>query len=628
MLDLDRVTVWRNIIKPEGLYGAQIFRWDRSDGGTTPVKTQFMNIKVSEWMPRWEKILSAGESIIGLARLLPEAAMLQSFGCVSLFVFPIFKDSTFWGYVMFDDRKRERVFTDDEAVILRSTSLMIYNVVIRHEESLQIKQMMNEIKHQTNLLHTVNQVSAILLESHNESFERDMLHSMKIIANVVQADRMYIWKNFIRDEKLYCSQIYEWSEGVDSQKDNKLAVETMYSEIVPDWEDRLSKGDCINGIVRKMSDYEKAALSPQGILSILVVPIFIKNQFWGFVGFDDCHNERIFSDKEEIILISASQIIATALIRNNMERETAEKNELVSIIVDTSPVGLAMFGENARIFNCNNAMVNMFGVSKQCYIERFLEFSPEYQPDGKKSSEKVKEMMKYTFEKKRMKTYEWVHKKLDGELIPCEVTLTHAIHNGKQIGLVYVYDLRNVRNLENNIKLLEKEVDKIYYDPLTSIYNRRYFDENLKRIIKLLSRSKGIISLLMVDIDFFKNYNDTYGHGEGDKCLKVIAETLKNSITRSEDFVARYGGEEFVIVLPNTDENGARLLAEKILKNIRNCNIPHSASNVAGCVTISIGVATGIAEYISNVEDLVKSADEMLYESKRTGRNRYSCFTQ
>jgi diguanylate cyclase (GGDEF)-like protein len=232
--------------------------------------------------------------------------------------------------------------------------------------------------------------------------------------------------------------------------------------------------------------------------------------------------------------------------------------------------------------------------------------------------------MKYTFDKKIMMTYEWVHKKLNGELIPCEVAITHAIYNGKQIGLVYVYDLRSIRNLENNIKQLEKEVDKIYYDPLTGIYNRRYFDENLKRIVKFLSRSKGIISLLMVDIDFFKDYNDTYGHGAGDRCLKIIVETLKNTITRSDDFVARYGGEEFIVVLPNTDEKGARLLAENMLKNIRNCNIPHSASYVAERVTISIGVATGMVEYVSNGEDLVKIADEMLYKSKRNGRDRYS----
>jgi len=487
-----------------------------------------------------------------------------------------------------------------------------------------IKQAQTKLEHQANLLRTVNQVSTILLESHTGSFQNDLLYSMEIIAKMVRADRMYIWKNFVRNDKLYCSQIYEWSGGADSQKDYELAVETLYSDIVPDWEDRLSKGENISGIVREMSDYEKAALSPQGILSVLIVPIFIKNQFWGFVGFDDCHNERIFSDEEEMILLSASQIIATALSRNDMELETAEKNELARIIFDSSPMGLVMFDSKARLFNCNNAIVNMFEVPKQYFLDHFSEFSPEYQPDGRKSTEKATEIVKYTFGEKAEIKYEWLHSKLDGELVPCEITLTKATYNNEQIVLVYLYDLRNVRNLENNIKQLEKEVDKIYYDPLTGIHNRRYLDENLLRIIKLLSRSKGVISLLMIDIDFFKNYNDTYGHGDGDECLKTIAETLKNTIARSDDFVARYGGEEFMVVLPNTDEKGARLLSESMLRNVRNCNIPHSNSNVAEHVTISIGVATGMAEHISNVENLVKNADKMLYKSKREGRNRYN----
>jgi diguanylate cyclase (GGDEF)-like protein len=171
---------------------------------------------------------------------------------------------------------------------------------------------------------------------------------------------------------------------------------------------------------------------------------------------------------------------------------------------------------------------------------------------------------------------------------------------------------------------ITKMLDNVNYDALTGIFSRRYFDENLIRLMKILSRSSSTLSLMMIDIDFFKNYNDTYGHNEGDKCLKAVAKALTDGITRSDDFVARYGGEEFVVVLPNTEEIGARLIANKLLENVRNRNIPHTNSAAADHVTVSIGVTTGNVGSMQIGEEYVKRADEMLYKSKNNGRNRYN----
>ena len=168
-----------------------------------------------------------------------------------------------------------------------------------------------------------------------------------------------------------------------------------------------------------------------------------------------------------------------------------------------------------------------------------------------------------------------------------------------------------------------KIIDTYKYDALTGIYNRRYFDEKLPRLMKTLSRSNSLLSMMMVDIDFFKNYNDTYGHSEGDRCLKAVAKALTEGITRTDDFVARYGGEEFVIVLPNTDENGACFVAKKLLENVINLNIPHENSAAASCVTVSIGVTTGRVDHAQTGEEYINRADAMLYESKSEGRNRY-----
>jgi diguanylate cyclase (GGDEF)-like protein len=133
-----------------------------------------------------------------------------------------------------------------------------------------------------------------------------------------------------------------------------------------------------------------------------------------------------------------------------------------------------------------------------------------------------------------------------------------------------------------------------------------------------------MFSIIMIDVDFFKYYNDTYGHGEGDKCLKIVAQTISNCISRESDFVARYGGEEFVVVLPYTDNDGARQVAERLIESIHTCNIPHEKSEAAKCVTISMGIAVGSVNSTQSFEDYIKLADEMLYVSKKNGRNRYT----
>ncbi len=166
----------------------------------------------------------------------------------------------------------------------------------------------SQIEHLNRLLKTVNRISVILLQSDAESFERNLLSSMGVMAEAVQADRVYIWENFINDGELYCYQIYEWSEGAEPQQGKPLLQGVSYRDVLPSWEKAFLQKQCINGIVKFLPKTEYALLNEQGILSLIVVPIFLKEQFWGFVGFDDCHSERVFSADEESILRSASEL--------------------------------------------------------------------------------------------------------------------------------------------------------------------------------------------------------------------------------------------------------------------------------------------------------------------------------
>ena len=182
---------------------------------------------------------------------------------------------------------------------------------------------------------------------------------------------------------------------------------------------------------------------------------------------------------------------------------------------------------------------------------------------------------------------------------------------------------------KDEIGLLSNTVQEYYaagyYDGLTGIHNRRYFEMTLQQIMNTLSRTQSTLSVLMMDVDHFKKYNDTYGHAEGDECLKAIAKALGKTMQRKGDFAARYGGEEFVVVLPETDETGAKKVAEKILAAVRDLKIPHEKNDSGnGIATISIGITTGNSSVSQDSSAYLKRADEALYESKETGRNKYT----
>jgi diguanylate cyclase (GGDEF)-like protein len=159
-------------------------------------------------------------------------------------------------------------------------------------------------------------------------------------------------------------------------------------------------------------------------------------------------------------------------------------------------------------------------------------------------------------------------------------------------------------------------------DGLTGIANRRRFDECLDYEWKRSRRTQTPISLLMLDIDFFKSFNDHYGHLAGDDCLKRVAGTLSKAARRPADLPARYGGEEFAILLPETDAAGAILVAESFQEMMKSQNIPHEYSTTAHRVTLSIGVATIIPGDSQICSQIIKSADESLYAAKQNGRNR------
>lgn len=181
--------------------------------------------------------------------------------------------------------------------------------------------------------------------------------------------------------------------------------------------------------------------------------------------------------------------------------------------------------------------------------------------------------------------------------------------------------IKNYLDLKIKNDMLEK---LSMYDGLTNIRNRRFFDETFEKTFSEIKRDKKSLAVLMIDIDFFKPYNDNYGHGQGDETLRKVAKALEKTIKRASDFVARYGGEEFVILLKDINKDGVEAVANNLLNAVRELKITHEFSKIENYVTVSIGVSYyNSSSDITKLELLLK-ADETLYNVKNSGRNNFA----
>ena len=160
-------------------------------------------------------------------------------------------------------------------------------------------------------------------------------------------------------------------------------------------------------------------------------------------------------------------------------------------------------------------------------------------------------------------------------------------------------------------------------DGLTQVANRRRFDQYIDQEWRRLAREQQPLSLILCDVDYFKLYNDNYGHQAGDTCLKGVAQAINSALKRPADLLARYGGEEFVLVLPNTKLSGATQLADLVTEEVRRLQIPHARSDVSEYVTLSMGISSEIPHPDMLPNTLIEKADQALYQAKKRGRNQY-----
>jgi len=321
-----------------------------------------------------------------------------------------------------------------------------------------------------------------------------------------------------------------------------------------------------------------------------------------------------------------------------------KQSELAATILDTIGAVVCVMDLDGKIVLFNQASQRLTGFTEAEVINRYpwdLLILPE-------EVETVKTIFKNLTLGKFPNTNinYWLTKSGDKRLIAWSNTALGDINGDISYIIATGIDITKQRAAEEKISRYQSELEELvakrtaelndaykklellaYQDALTGLYNRRYFNTALDNEIRRSRRSNGLLSLLMCDVDFFKAFNDTYGHVAGDKCLQEISDILRNHFQRASDLVARYGGEEFCVILPDLNLNEIRLLAEQLRMGVMQREIRHKTSSVSDFVTISIGIVTWIPDSRCDAETLISAADQALYNAKKHGRNRVELIT-
>ena len=365
-----------------------------------------------------------------------------------------------------------------------------------------------ETERRENIASVLNKVAVQFLSHSQKSFEAMMTEGVRLIADVMDLDRVSVWRNFMKTGEMHVSQIYRWDrESGGTTNTTPVFNDVTYSKLTPSWEKILLCDKTINSPVRMQPPQEAELLGKYGVISLFAAPIFISNNFWGFVLFEDRKKERYFEDDLTELMRSAAFLCANAVIREDMQKELSEANKFNRVMLDAAPVGFTIIDENLNIIDANNAILEVFNCDKKYYTEHFFDLTPEYQPNGDKSSEKIIEVIKRTIKGENLKI-EWTHRTLSGELIPFEVTLTRTKYKDNYVALCYQYDLRNIKlmtnELQNQSELLKIRLEQ---QELVSEISRRFVSSSdikllIKEAIAKLGHYYKVSSVIIYNLDY------------------------------------------------------------------------------------------------------------------------------
>lgn len=292
-------------------------------------------------------------------------------------------------------------------------------------------------------------------------------------------------------------------------------------------------------------------------------------------------------------------------------------NELSQKIFEFSNDGILILSiDENRIIEVNPAVTKMLGFSREDLLSMNIS---NIQPRG---VDLIKKYTDQVITNRAKWTNELTFKTKSDKLILVEVSASIVTIDNQNYLISMVRDIGCRKQIEEQLRLFS------FTDGLTGIANRRKLDEYMDIEWRRAIRYELPISVIMIDIDYFKPYNDTYGHLQGDICLKAVASIIQKSLIRPGDLCARYGGEEFIVLLPDTDEKGSLHIANKINCNLANEKIKHCKSDINTFVTVSMGLDSIVPTSKNTSSQLISKADQALYQAKREGRNKIIRFLE
>lgn len=430
------------------------------------------------------------------------------------------------------------------------------------------------------------------------------------LGQAVATSRTYLFENHPDGLRL-TSQRYEWvADGITPQIDNPQLQNFSYHPHFSRWVEILSKNQSIYGLVKVFPESEASNLADKNILSIAIVPIFVQEKWWGFIGYDDCLEEREWQPIIIETLKMAASLLGAAIAREHSE----EKLRLAATVFEISAEGIIVTDANNDIIMANPAFTTITGYT----LNEVIGKNPRILNSGHHNAQFFQNLWHSLIETGRW-AGEILNLRKNGEIYVQWTSLTTILDSNNHI-VQHVEVFSDITKRKEAEEIIWRQAN---FDVLTGLPNRILFADRLEQALLVAKRKQKQLAVMFIDLDRFKWVNDNLGHDVGDNVLKKTAERLIACI-REYDTVARLGGDEFIVILDQMDNiSNIKAIAQRILDNLSN---PFRFANQ----TAIIGGSIGIAIFPNDGEDaqiLLKRADMAMYQAKNGGRNNFCFFS-